>query len=154
MIFSVLKEGWLLSGYLIEVSTKIAVSVNAAWNSLNVVGSYGFGLEVDGACGPAVRAAEVEDELAVNKYPQIVVTGEVEGLRCAILVDTVSIIAAGQVEGDDQLHTKAKILRVIQVVLIGNITITVKREESLRTVGRVNLFIFAGIVIVDLSSFV
>ena len=102
----------------IKAIGKAAVSGNTARNCLLIISRHGFIMEVDrtGCC--TVRAAEVEDELAVNEYPQVVVTGEVEGLGCAVFIDTVAATASVQVEGNGQLHTKALVMRFMIAISV------------------------------------
>ena len=93
----------------IEAIRKACVSFNTADNRLLIGNRYGFGVKVDGAGGCGMRAAEVEHQLVINKYPQVVVTGEVEGLGSTVLVQTVCV----QTKLDSQLHAEALVVSIM-----------------------------------------
>ena len=99
------------------------------------------GVEVDGALCSAVRTTEVENKLIINEYPQVIVTGEVKGLSCAVLIQAVFI----QRERNLQLHTKAEVVSIV----IGGIGITVGASGS---VGNVDATITPFSIISRISS--
>ena len=66
-------------------------------------------LKVNGAGRSGMRAAEVENELTVDIYPEVVVTREVKGLRKSVRC-TVNRAVSVNGEGDFKLHTKAHIV--------------------------------------------
>ena len=107
----------------VEAVRKAAVSGRAA-DRLLVIRSYGLIVEVDRTFGSCMRTAEVKYQLAVNKYPQIVVTGESEFLICAVSVDTVVCSVSVQSEGNRKLHTEAEVFCKYAFVSI------IKREKA------------------------
>ena len=74
---------------VIEPRGEAAVSVYVLEYLLFVIRGSCHGSKVDVTGGHRVRAAEVEHELIIDKYPQIVVTGEIELLMSSISVQTV-----------------------------------------------------------------
>ena len=79
--------------------------------------------EVDFAFCSFMRTAQVEDELAVDEYPQVVVSGESKHLICIIVILT----AAADGERNLQLHADALVMHCLGAVAC---TIPVKRSKT------------------------